>query len=414
MTGDIDQGETSLLDQEPPTGCRLLPLTFQGNSTVSGLAGAAVLALATLFCFCAAFLPAQAAAAGSISGTVTDAATYAAIEGIDVCAIPIPEDGSVIHCTTTDGEGEYTMSLEPHGYTVVFEGEALGYRPQWYDHSDYWWQSEKVVVGSEPVKGINAAMGPFGRIEGLVQEAESGDPLKGVRVCARQIPDGWLGGCTETDSAGEYTISNVREGDYGVEFRPAGNQLTQFYEEKTESSEADSVLVGPGAVVTGIDAHLLRAAKLEGVVRRPNAWEPFAAAEVCAWSNEVLYRCGVSQVDGTYSISGLPTAEYKIEFRPLLSIWHIQFWDHKASWDEADLLPLVAGTTTTGIDADLQAKEIPHAQWTPPSPLVTQLPATSSIQPVPRRRHCRKGFRRKRVAGKVRCVRNHKRRRHAA
>lgn len=326
----------------------------------------------------------------------------------------MPEDGNVIHCTTTDAEGEYTMDLEPHGYTVAFQGDSLGYRPQWYDHTDYWWQREKVVVGLEPVTGIDAAMGPFGRIEGLVTEAGSGDPLNGVRVCAWKATGEGLGGCTETDSTGAYAIANVREGEYRIEFRPVGNQLGQFYDQKAEASEADSVLVGPGEVVTGIDAHLLQAARLEGVVRRANASEPFAVAEVCAWRNEALYRCAVSQVDGTYSISGLPTAEYRIEFRPLLSLWRTQFWDHKASWDEADLLPLVAGTTTTGIDADLQAKSIPHGQWAPPSPLVTPFPATSSIQPVPRRRHCRKGFRRKRVGGKVRCVRTHRHRKHAA
>ena len=81
---------------------------------------------------------------------MTDAATEVPIEGLQVCAYPVPEDGNVAHCDTTDANGKYTIALDPHGYRVTFDGEPLGYRYQWYDQKDYI-SMDIVMVGSDPV-----------------------------------------------------------------------------------------------------------------------------------------------------------------------------------------------------------------------------------------------------------------------
>jgi hypothetical protein len=164
-----------------------------------------------------------------------------------------------------------------------------------------------------------------------------------------------------------------------------------------------------GEVVTGIDADLLPGAMVEGEVRVAGSGAPFRWVRVCAWRlNGKNAGCGLTDADGTYSMQALPTDEYRIEFSPINSGWRTQFWDHKSRLDQADPLSVEAGTTTTGIDADIQLISEPQLPVLAPSPLA--MPPLQLQSSPSKPRHCRKGLRRKRVRGTVRCVRKHKRR----
>lgn len=353
-------------------------------------------------CLCAV-LPAVAAAAGSISGTVVAAATKAPIEGLEVCANP--EDGQLGGCATTDADGEYTIALNPNDYTVKFDGEPLDYKTSWYD--------QKVLVGTDPVTGVDAEMVAYGRIEGVALEAGSEDPVEDVRVCVWgevtvQVHCDW------TDASGAYAITGLRPDEYVLEFLPEERLLPQFNDHQERYSEADLISVDLGDVLTGVDADLLPSARVEGTVRRADDQQPLPGVEICAWSTEQEeeLRCAFAEPDGSYAIQGLYSGEYVVEFWPFSAKWTAQFWDHAARWDEAEPLWLTAGTTTTGIDADIAPEPLPLLLT--PNPLVRSA-AQSSSPPKPTPRRCRKGFQKKRVNGKVRCVRKAKpKRRHSS
>jgi hypothetical protein len=368
---------------------------------------AAVLALAALLCL-ALLAPAAAHAAGSISGTVTDAGSAEPIEGLEVCAYPLSEEWEVWICEDTDAAGEYTIEgLEPDEYAVEFWGRPLNYVPQFFDGKEGWWEADPVLVETEPVTGIDAEMVTGGSVEGTVSAAGSGVPLEEITVCAWTIAEEEFGGCARTDAGGEYTLGGMAAGEYEIEFWPGEqNFQPQYYDHKAHWWESDPVTVTLGDVETGIDADLLAAAAVEGQVRLGGA--PVNEAEVCAWSTdpEGAIRCALSGTDGRYSIRGLPGDEYKVEFFDYASE-QIQFWDHKATWEEANPLSLTDGSTVTGIDGDLGTNStpvIPPAVVTPPA-------ATPTVIAKPHRKRCKKGFRKKRVHGKVRCVKK-KRRRH--
>lgn len=380
--------------------------------------GIAVFALLALLCLSAAVLPNVASASGSISGTVTDAVTKAPIEGLVVCAHPSPEDGSLGGCSTTDLDGKYMIILNPRSYTVVFEGGPLNYGQQWHDHRDNWSDKESVVVGSDPVTGIDAKMKPFGRMEGAVREEGSGLPVENARVCAQGYEGDVFDRCTSSDATGHYVIANLRPGKYIINFWPrSSNHLWQYYDHKEHYEEGDPVSVGLNEAVTEIDADVPSGAGAEGVVQRAGSDKPFLDLWINIWPiDKETFWPVTPKEDGRFSIVGLPPGEYKVEFLPRPSEskagWKTQFWNHKANWHESATLSLTAGTITTGIDADMELEQ---------SKLQPQLwPVVPSIFPMPRlhssplqrvRRVCPSGFRKKRKGNKVRCVRKHKRHR---
>lgn len=374
-----------------------------------GRGRAAVLLLVGLLGL-AAFAPA-AALAGSISGTVTDAVTHEPIEGLEVCAYPSSAEEEVWFCEDTDSNGEYTIAeLEADEYGVEFWGRPLNYIPQYYDGQTDWGERNEVLVGTDPVTGIDAEMVEGGGIEGEVDRAADGVPVEAALVCAWTISGEEFGGCAETDSSGEYAIQGMAEGEYEVEFWAAEQDLlTQYYDHKDHWWEANPVTVTLGAVTPGIDADLFAAARVEGQVRLAKDGSPLSEVEVCAWSTDLEVgggRCGLTGGDGRYVVTGLAGDDYKVEFWSYESELG-QYWDHKASWDEANVLSLAAGSSTTAIDADLGPGPVaPPVVATPPPP------AFPPLATKPRPKHCKKGFRKKRVHGKVRCVKRKKRRHH--
>ena len=128
------------------------------------------------------------AAGGSISGTVTDAETLEPIQGVDVCTFSL-DGGEVWDCAETDAAGEYELEGLAEGeYGVEFWAPYLGYATQFYDNETRWEQADPVVVGSEPVTGIDAALGPLAGDHGHGDEElrrETGRRSRSLRLAAQ-------------------------------------------------------------------------------------------------------------------------------------------------------------------------------------------------------------------------------------
>lgn len=326
--------------------------------------GGSVLALFALLSLSAAVLPPAAAAAGSISGTVTDAVTKAPVKGLVVCA-SLSSGAAGVHCATTDAGGDYTIELSPGSYFVQFDGWPLNYGGQSYDHKD-WWNGDSVAVNTDPILGIDAKMEPFGRIEGSVRGEGSGTPVGDTRVCAWKFEGNGSGLCARTDASGAYVIADVPPEKYVVEFWPmSSNHLWQAYDHKEYWDDADPVSVALSEVVTGIDADVSPGAGVEGVVRRADNGGPFAGTFINFWPlDKETFWPARPDGDGSFSKIGIPPGKYKVEFLPYSPKWETQFWNNKATWEEAETISLVAGTITTGIEAEMEQK-LPEQ---PPSP----------------------------------------------
>ena len=63
-----------------------------------------------------------------------------------------------------------------------------------------------------------------------------------------------------------------------------------------------------------------------------------------------------SQADGSYTIPGLAPGTYKVQGNNNRVGYYIsEYYNNKLSWDQADIVTVVAGQTTTGIDFALEA-----------------------------------------------------------
>lgn len=322
---------------------------------------------------------------GAVTGTVTDI-SHIAIQGLQVCAYEAAgsQFGERYDCASTTSGGEYRLRLPAGSYKVRFtnnfcgpEGcEQLNYVGQYYEGAESWDAATAVSVGKgATTAGIDAQMEVGAEISGTVTDAGEA-PLKGIQVCARGASEeqNALGGCAQTNAAGEYAIPGLAAGDYRVEFTgnscgPEGcfqlNYARQFYDGKTRFNEADVLSLAPGDVETGIDAQMVEGAEISGAVTDA-AEQPLEGIQVCAQDAageaEEPGGCATTDGNGEYTITGVSAGDYKVEFSGescneegcFQANWVRQYYDGKTRRDEADVLSLAPGDVETGIDAQME------------------------------------------------------------
>jgi len=97
--------------------------------------------------------------------------------------------------------------------------------------------------------------------------------------------------------------------------------------------------------------------EISGTVTNTSA-EPIEGIEVCAYSEateDFILECTTTKSNGKYTIAGLPSGEYEVEFSsPSNSTLNYitQYWEYKSSFSEATLVPVGSGETPN-IDAEL-------------------------------------------------------------
>jgi hypothetical protein len=370
---------------------------------------------------------ASAAPTGGISGTVIGADTQEGIEGVEVCATR-HQPAFLESCENTAADGTYAIEgLGAGEYEVWFYAGALGYRITSLP--------DPVPVDTEPVAGIDAELVPFSQITGTVTRSSDGEPVEEVEVCAWELPGEELAACAYTEFDGSYLLDELEPGEYGIEFWPyesGQNLIGQFYDHRSRWEEADPVVVEEGETVSGIDAVLDPGATISGHVYAAATGGALEEIPVCAIEvvSGELWVCDWTRPDGNYELPFLSSGQYKVVFSIDFEEWYeeefeeeesdgfpTEFWNEQSTLAAANAISVATGQNVTGIDAHLgpPAPQPPSSQ--PPASVIVP-PITRSVTTLPataKRKHCRRGFKRKKVKGKVRCVKSKKRRHpHAA
>lgn len=163
-----------------------------------------------------------------------------------------------------------------------------------------------------------------------------------------------------SDASGKYEITGLPVGEYTVAFSTPFNSpldyITQYYDEKEASFDGQPVDVGAGETTTGIDAALKKGGEIEGRVT-DTLDDPLRGVEVCAFGIEVVnVACAETKSDGTYLITGLPTASFTVGFHatPVSGLDYItQYYDDQESFEAANPVPVKAEKKDPGIDATM-------------------------------------------------------------
>lgn len=366
----------------------------------------------------AALLPAAASAVpgGAIQGTVTAADTHEGIEGVEVCASRL--GGAFLEsCEYTAADGTYAIEGLPAAeYEVAFWAFGTGYVTSFHPNP--------VVVESEPVSGIDAELLRVTAIEGTVTRSSDGAPVEEVLVCPFDLVNGEYGQCAETRPDGTYALEEIEAGEYAIEFWPGftGQNLGfQFYDHRDHLPEADPVSIKAGEVVGEVDAELGVGGTISGHTLSNATGAALEGIWVCAIdvATDELMVCNSTEADGSYDLPILPAGQYKVVFSIDFEEWYgeefgeeeddgypTEFWNDQTTLAAANVITLGSGQSLNGIDARLgpPAPQVSggsgpaQVQMPPPVSQVTLLPGPA------KQKHCRKGLKRKKVKGKVRCV----------
>jgi Carboxypeptidase regulatory-like domain len=209
-----------------------------------------------------------------LTGTVTDASNAAGgpIAGVLVEAAPergaLGGEGPDVAATLTDAQGHYALAVREGRYRVRAS------------HGDYVGDSGVAEVGPDGAT-LDFALVPGGAIEGVVEDAATGQPVAGARVSvARQALAGGPGGAMASardrrrvlaDGAGTFRVGGLEPGAIEISATAPGR-----------ASDAPTVVpLGVAEQVSGIVVYVATAPRITGVVL-DEAGKPVAGATAIA------------------------------------------------------------------------------------------------------------------------------------
>lgn len=369
-------------------------------------------------------LPAVGAAAetGGIKGTVTGEGA-GGLESVEVCAYPV-SGGGEFECTITLAGGAYEIAGIAAGqYKVEFlPFGTANFVWQYYDGTQSWEAATSVTVTAGAVTpAIDATLAKGAKISGRVTVAATGLPQKGAEVCAEQVAGSGFE-CAETNAAGEYTIERLAAGQWDVYFSPVGSGLLpQAYLNKELTEAPTPVTVTTGGTLTGINAAFKPGGAIGGTVRLAATNAPLAGVRVCLTEAGLLKSLGclTTPASGGYRFTNVWASSFKVVFsaeagdfpdpNTIVDAYPTQWWNGQSSFAAATPIVITPQATVLGIDAHLG----PPAATSTPTPMPSAPSATST--PAPKKRkalRCRRGFAKRKVHGRARCVKLHKAVRH--
>ena len=244
---------------------------------------------------------------GVVGGSVTSSVTGLPLAGVSVTVT------SYLNCcssysTTTDLLGNWSVSLPGGSYTVAFQ--LSGYATQYWRATSYQYQQPIVVASGGSVVGISAVLAPNGTIRGTVTDS-GGSPLAGVSVNVNlQNQGGSASAVTGVD--GTWSASEA-PGTYYVSFSLPG-YATQYWNNTTNFSSSQAVVVTPGATASGVNATLALNGTVSGTVTSSSSGTPLSSVSVCVSTSPSPGYCfgsaAVTAANGSWALSVAPGTYY--------------------------------------------------------------------------------------------------------
>jgi Carboxypeptidase regulatory-like domain len=357
-------------------------------------------AIAGVLGLCAMLLPAAASALSptGIKGKVTDSGTHTPISGAEVCATS-KGGGAEKVCEHANGSGEYKVEgLKEEEYSVEFT--ASHHAPK----------TSTVTVRSGELAEVNAELEEVGEgsVAGRVTNASNGQGAGGVDVCSNEESSH----CVETNGNGEYTLTGVSVGSPRISFSPA-EACEEEQGEKTDRCQLKSNYLGQSSSVdvkvsptATLDVALQVGGQISGTVTNASITHPgLAKVRVCATRVQGTAHeyeeyegegCAVTSSNGQYTINGLGSGAYKVEFsgeictipapksRECSQAYVTRFYHGKPTHKQAETIPVTTSSNTGPINESL-------LEGFPTTPASTAVPALTGTAAVGQALTCSQG-----------------------
>ncbi len=312
-------------------------------------------------------IDAELAQGGHVTGRVTDGSS--GLAGIAVTAYRASDGGvtTEIASTRSRSGGVYDLGGLPTGsYAIEFRDDGERFATQYYSGAAWPEMAAgvSVTVGSVTA-GVDAALAPGGGLSGTVAVAAgsakslAGTAAAGMRVTAyRSSASGWKPAHSVlTSRSGAFAFAGLAADTYRIQFAdPAGELATAYFDGKVALSLADPVTVESDATTAAVDAELAAGGRVAGTVTDSVGAGLPGIAVTAEWLGPAGW-CAVAtaqtNADGSYEITGLPPATYRVGFVDPTGGYLAEYYDEQAAAGLAAPVVIVAHETTPSIDATL-------------------------------------------------------------
>ena len=310
------------------------------------------------------------ASGGTISGTVSDLMGVP-LAGID---IDIFDSLGVFYSAVdaaTDALGFYEIGALPPGtYYMQADASALdGHVDTYFGNTTDFALATPVTVNAGAIfSGVDVQMPLGGTISGLVTGVTNGLPIDNIRVSVFDDLGSiltWAG--ASTDASGAYRVGALPPGSYYVRAAgdPSQDLAFEYWPNATFRANATLVAVVAGTDVPGRNFVLDRGGYIEGHIYAPSQPTPLEGADLDLYGTNGEFVGAVdteSVTDGFYRLGPIPVENFFLQAEPPIgSPYTAQYYDHVDLQSQATEIPVVAGSTVTGIDFELGvATDVPE------------------------------------------------------
>ena len=208
-----------------------------------------------------------------------------------------------------------SRACPPASTRVEASAISQGLVREYYNETADRTNTDAVTVSSNAdATGINFTLAAGSTISGTVTKAD-GTAVENADVRAELYDSGGGGAVTTTAADGTYSISGLDADDYRVSASADDQSLVaEFYNDTTDREQASRVTVTATSDTSNVDFALDTAGGISGTVVTDGDSTPIANADVQA-ERFSCYGPGGSAItasDGTYTITGLAPASYRV------------------------------------------------------------------------------------------------------
>jgi hypothetical protein len=264
----------------------------------------------------------ELAMGGAIAGTVTNAATSAAIGNVTVSFYN--NSGVSLGSTATDSTGAFRKSGLASGTYFLRTTNNLGFIDELYSDiacpngtcPPVTTGTSVLVTVSSTTDGIIIALAPGATMTGTVTDAGSGAVLANVGIAIYDSTGTSVGSAT-TNPSGSYTKSGLAPGTYYARSSNALGYLDELYDSKPclngscPVTSGTAIVLPSGVVTDNIDFGLTAGGSIAGAVTDAVTAAPIANVPVTAHdASGASLRTGMSDASGQYAVTGLAAGTY--------------------------------------------------------------------------------------------------------